>query len=161
MQVLAPQDWTEVLSPPLDLARQTAELISRSGVLTLDELEQLVCDVVARPELWEPLCVVDPDRRRYRLLYEDDRVDVWVLSWSAGQGTGFHDHDLSGVGLAADFQVEPADPRALARATEPPPTQVADRTGDGSGAGGTASAADPAPGPSRVVGAVSNGHVGQ
>jgi predicted metal-dependent enzyme (double-stranded beta helix superfamily) len=45
--------------------------------------------------------VADPDRRRYRLLYEDERVDVWVLSWMPGQGTGFHDHDVSGVGLCA------------------------------------------------------------
>ena len=42
----------------------------------------------------------DPDRRRYELLYEDERMDAWVLSWMPGQGTGFHDHYISGVGIA-------------------------------------------------------------
>ena len=32
-------------------------------------------------------------------MYEDDHVDAWVLSWMPGQGTGFHDHYISGVGL--------------------------------------------------------------
>ena len=26
-------------------------------------------------------------------------MDAWVLSWMPGQGTGFHDHYISGVGL--------------------------------------------------------------
>ena len=42
---------------------------------------------------------MDPDQRRYELLYEDEHVDAWVLSWMPGQGTGFHDHYISGVGL--------------------------------------------------------------
>src|SRR5690606_27862615 len=74
--------------------------IEQAGVLDVDALEQLVQRIAADASLWEPLKVVDPLRRRYRLLYEDDRVDVWVLSWMDGQATGFHDHDVSGVGLA-------------------------------------------------------------
>lgn len=97
---LRPQEWWEVLSPPAELARQAGELVPGEGFLTLDELEKLVADVVQRPDLWQPLTVADPERRRYRLLYEDSRIDLWVLSWMPGQGTGFHDHDLSGVGLA-------------------------------------------------------------
>ena len=27
-------------------------------------------------------------------------MDAWVLSWMSGQGTGFHDHYVSSVGLA-------------------------------------------------------------
>lgn len=100
MQVLAPQHWSEVLSPPPALAAEAAALVPGEGNLTLDQLQTLVREIASRPELWEPLSVVDTERRRYRLLYEDERIDVWVLSWSAGQGTGFHDHDLSGVGLA-------------------------------------------------------------
>ena len=46
-----------------------------------------------------PLVVVDRDRRRYELLYEDEHVDIWVLSWMPGQRTGFHDHDQSRFGL--------------------------------------------------------------
>lgn len=97
---LTPQQWSEVAAPPADLAERCGRLIPVEGELRVEQLEQLVNDIVADQSLWEPLVVVDPHRRRYRLLYEDDRVDVWVLSWMSGQGTGFHDHDLSGVGLA-------------------------------------------------------------
>ena len=48
-----------------------------------------------------PLVVCDRRRRRYRLLFEDPRLDVWVLSWMPGQGTGFHDHGDSNVALTA------------------------------------------------------------
>ena len=56
-------------------------------------------DMAARNELWEPLVRVDPDRRRYELVYEDERMDAWVLSWMPGQATGYHDHYISGVGI--------------------------------------------------------------
>jgi len=101
---LQPQEWHEVLAPPPEIAAQVEALIPSPSAeehrLVLDELEALARDIVARPDIWEPLVVADPARRRYRLAFEDDRVDVWVLSWMPGQGTGFHDHDLSGVGLA-------------------------------------------------------------
>lgn len=76
------------------------DLVPHDGALTLEELEQLARGVAALPELWEPLVRIDPERRRYELLYEDDRLDAWVLSWLPGQATGFHDHDVSGVGIA-------------------------------------------------------------
>ena len=41
-----------------------------------------------RPELWEPLLVVDAHRRRYRLLFEDERTDIWVLCWMPGPVDG-------------------------------------------------------------------------
>jgi predicted metal-dependent enzyme (double-stranded beta helix superfamily) len=55
--------------------------------------------IADQPDLWRPLVVVDRERRRYELLYDDERIDVWVLSWMPGQRTGFHDHDLSAVGV--------------------------------------------------------------
>jgi hypothetical protein len=97
---LTPQQWNEVVAPPAQLAARCGALMPHDGVLSVEELEQLASDIAADEEIWEPLTIVDPHRRRYRLLYEDDRIDVWVLSWMSGQGTGFHDHDLSGVGLA-------------------------------------------------------------
>ena len=81
------------------LARRTSELLDQPGFLSEEELVELVRRIAARPDLWQPLVVVDAERRRYELLYEDDRVDIWVLSWMPGQRTGFHDHDLSRVGL--------------------------------------------------------------
>src|SRR5256885_6451784 len=82
-----------------ELAARASELLDEPGELSVSELERLVERIAARPDLWRPLVVVDRDRRRYELLYEDERVDIWVLSWMPGQRTGFHDHDRSGVGL--------------------------------------------------------------
>lgn len=96
------QEWWEVLSPPAELSERCGQLVRRQqpeGDLNRAELEGLVASIANAPELWKPLVVVDPSRRRYRLLYEDDRIDVWVLSWMPGQGTGFHDHDRSQVAL--------------------------------------------------------------
>ena len=87
----------ELYSP--ELAARTSELLDEPGTLSTEELEELVRRLADRPDLWHPLVVVDRERRRYELLYEDDRVDVWVLSWMPGQQTGFHDHDRSAVGL--------------------------------------------------------------
>ncbi|MEO6867037.1 MAG: cysteine dioxygenase family protein [Gaiellales bacterium] len=96
-----PERLIDESPPPADLAARCRQLIPHDGELNVDELEQLVLDIREDSTLWEPLILVDPSLRRYRLLYEDDRLDVWVLSWMPGQGTGFHDHDLSGVGLVS------------------------------------------------------------
>jgi predicted metal-dependent enzyme (double-stranded beta helix superfamily) len=87
--------------PPFsaELAARTSELLDEPGTLSVDALERLVRRLADRRDLWQPLVIVNRDRRRYELLYEDDRVDIWVLSWMPGQRTGFHDHDRSGVGL--------------------------------------------------------------
>ena len=70
------------------LAARTSELLEDTGVLSEEELETLVTRIAARPDLWQPLVVVDRERRRYELLYDDDQVDIWVLSWMPGQKTG-------------------------------------------------------------------------
>lgn len=87
-----------VAAQPIPLP-SLAGLIPRDGILTPDELEQLARDIVAQPELWEPLVRVDPEQRRYELIHEDESLDAWVLAWMPGQGTGFHDHYISSVGL--------------------------------------------------------------
>ena len=97
---LKPQDWTEVVSPPAELLAAIRELVpAGDGPLTTEQLVRLSAEIAAHEELWRPLVVADPDRRRYRLHYEDDRVDSWLIMWMPGQGTGFHDHAISGVGL--------------------------------------------------------------
>jgi predicted metal-dependent enzyme (double-stranded beta helix superfamily) len=77
-------------------------LVPHDGLLSPDELEGVASAIAARTDLWEPLVHdnPDPDRRCYELVYEDDRMDAWILSWMPGQGTGFHDHYISGVGLS-------------------------------------------------------------
>jgi Cysteine dioxygenase type I len=93
-------DWDEVLTPPQHLAAATRELVPGCETLSAAELEQVACAIRDQPDLWEPLLVIDAQRRRYRLLYEDERTDIWVLCWMPGQSTGFHDHDVSDVGIA-------------------------------------------------------------
>lgn len=96
------QEWWDVLRPPAELAHQCGQLVNElqpAGALNQPKLSQLVRAIGDQPGLWESLVVTDPSRRRYRLLYEDDRIDIWVLSWMPGQGTGFHDHDHSEVAL--------------------------------------------------------------
>ncbi len=98
-----PQSWRDVVSPPDHIVERAKHHLRDhpSGVLDTDALAQLVADVTADRLAWEPLVVVDPDRRRYRLVYEDERLDLWVLSWMPGQATGLHDHGTSAVALTA------------------------------------------------------------
>jgi len=74
-------------------------VIPNDGLLSTDELEDVARAIADRAEIWEPLVHTDPHHRRYELVYEDDRMDAWILSWMPGQGTGFHDHYISGVGI--------------------------------------------------------------
>jgi len=76
------------------------DLVPHDGLLAADELEDVARAIADRPQIWEPLVHADPQHRRYELVYEDDRMDAWILSWMPGQGTGFHDHYISGVGLS-------------------------------------------------------------
>ena len=98
-----PQEWHEVVSPPESIAEAVGALADAHGAGDLDReaLAELVAEIAADPELWQPLVTHDPEHRRYRLAYEDDRLDVWVLSWMPGQATGFHDHGCSAVALTA------------------------------------------------------------
>lgn len=75
------------------------ELLPHDGLLSPEELEAIACGIVSQTELWHPLAHTDTQHRRYELIYEDERMDAWVLSWMPGQGTGFHDHYISSVGL--------------------------------------------------------------
>ncbi len=75
------------------------EFVPHDGILSTDELEEVARALALRPDIWEPLLHADPQQRRYELVYEDDRLDAWILSWMPGQGTGFHDHYISSVGL--------------------------------------------------------------
>jgi predicted metal-dependent enzyme (double-stranded beta helix superfamily) len=104
------------------LASRCSELLDHSGTYDAVELEELVRRIYEREDLWRPLIVVDRERRRYELLYEDERIDIWVLSWMPGQGTGFHDHDISDVGvMCAQGEL---DEGLLAIGCEVPPVRL-------------------------------------
>jgi quercetin dioxygenase-like cupin family protein len=72
----------------------------RGRDLEAPELAQLARAIAMRPELWRPLVQHDPDERRYASLHVDRHLGIWVISWMRGHDTGFHDHDVSRVGLA-------------------------------------------------------------
>jgi len=63
-------------------------------------LEQLVADLMVRPEEWQHLVAHDPGQRRYELLRRDDDVEVWLICWTPASDTGWHDHDTSAGAVA-------------------------------------------------------------
>lgn len=64
-------------------------------ILTRAELEELVAEVAAQPELWEPQIDRASEQRTYACLRRDTHVDVWAIFWRPGNDTGWHDHDTS------------------------------------------------------------------
>jgi cysteine dioxygenase type I len=122
-----------VVPQPSPAPASFSELVPRDGVLAPDELQRLAQDIVARPELWEPLVRLDPDQRRYELIYEDESVDAWVLSWMPGQGTGFHDHYISSVGFCCAHGGVREDLMVYGRAHEPLHLRAGDARSGGPG----------------------------
>jgi hypothetical protein len=59
------------------------------------DLHRLVDEVAAREELWREHVAFSAGARHYVSLHRDDHVDVWLLCWTRGNDTGWHDHDLS------------------------------------------------------------------
>jgi predicted metal-dependent enzyme (double-stranded beta helix superfamily) len=56
------------------------------------ELGRLVSSIAERPERWRDIVRFDAGERWYQRLELTDDLEVWLLSWLPGQGTGFHDH---------------------------------------------------------------------
>ncbi|MEW6583968.1 MAG: cysteine dioxygenase family protein, partial [Actinomycetota bacterium] len=67
-------------------------------VLTAPELVEVTRRIVDSGA-WRDYVVVSPELRDYRLVFENEHTDIWALSWMPGQTTGFHDHDVSEVGI--------------------------------------------------------------
>jgi hypothetical protein len=59
------------------------------------ELTDLVARIAADPEQWQGLVRHGTPERHFEQLWRDGHVDVWVITWTSGNDTGFHDHDLS------------------------------------------------------------------
>jgi hypothetical protein len=58
-------------------------------------LRELVSRIAAEPDTWRRLVREGCAERHFEQLWRDDHVDVWVISWTRGSDTGFHDHDVS------------------------------------------------------------------
>jgi hypothetical protein len=63
--------------------------------LDRQQLTDLVSRIAADPGQWRGLVRHGTPERHFEQLWRDDHVDVWVITWTNGNDTGFHDHDVS------------------------------------------------------------------
>lgn len=59
------------------------------------ELAGLVESLAGRPDAWSDQVTHAGGRRHYASLHRDEYVDIWLICWSLGNDTGWHDHDTS------------------------------------------------------------------
>ena len=59
------------------------------------ELADLVESLASRPDLWGEQVDFAGGRRHYASVHRDEYVDIWLICWSPGNDTGWHDHDVS------------------------------------------------------------------
>jgi hypothetical protein len=59
------------------------------------ELAELVEKLAGRPDLWSAEVAYAAGRRHYASIHRDEYVDIWLICWSLGNDTGWHDHDVS------------------------------------------------------------------
>ena len=80
--------------------------------LDRSELRDLVARLAAEPYRWRSLVRYHGAARQFEQLWRDDHVDIWVISWAAGNDTGFHDHDVS-CGAVAVVEGEVVEERLV------------------------------------------------
>jgi predicted metal-dependent enzyme (double-stranded beta helix superfamily) len=59
------------------------------------ELAELVENLAGRPDLWSDQVTYAGGQRHYASIHRDEYVDIWLICWSPGNDTGWHDHDIS------------------------------------------------------------------
>jgi quercetin dioxygenase-like cupin family protein len=67
--------------------------------LSTKQLEDFVAHLAATPGVWRHLVRDASDRRAYEQVWDSEDVNAWVICWSEGQDTGFHDHDDSAAAI--------------------------------------------------------------
>src|SRR5829696_2966221 len=90
------------------------------------ELRALVAEIASDPAQWRALVRHTSAERTFEQLWRDQHVDVWVISWTSGSDTGFHDHDLS-CGAVAVVDGEVIEERLVVGG---PPRELHHRAGD-------------------------------
>ena len=78
-----------------DLALWLAERVAPDRDLDRAQLTQLAAEIWQTERLWRRFVRHDHETRFYQQLYRDPNLDVWLICWVDGQGTGYHDHDRS------------------------------------------------------------------
>jgi predicted metal-dependent enzyme (double-stranded beta helix superfamily) len=74
------------------MLRRWYRLHDRGRTLARAELELLVEDMSAHPELWRYLLHHSPDERHYVQMLRDANVEIWLICWCRTQQTGFHNY---------------------------------------------------------------------
>jgi quercetin dioxygenase-like cupin family protein len=64
------------------------------------KLERFVAQLAGEPERWRHLVRHERDVRAYEEIFSDEHINAWLICWSGGQDTGFHDHDESAGAIA-------------------------------------------------------------
>jgi hypothetical protein len=79
---------TDVIEPVVDLRPPGRDLAGA-------ELAEFVGSLAHTPDRWRHLVRHTAERRVYEVVWADEHVNAWVICWSAGHDTGFHDHGCS------------------------------------------------------------------
>jgi mannose-6-phosphate isomerase-like protein (cupin superfamily) len=90
------------------------------------KLRALVAQIAADPAQWRHLVRHTSAERTFAQLRRDQNVDIWVISWTSGSDTGFHDHDVS-RGAVAVVDGEVIEERLVVGG---PPRELHHRAGD-------------------------------
>jgi quercetin dioxygenase-like cupin family protein len=67
--------------------------------LSTSELKQFLAELAASPLHWAHHVRHSPEGRVYEQIWDEEDVNAWVICWSDGQDTGFHDHDDSAAAI--------------------------------------------------------------
>jgi predicted metal-dependent enzyme (double-stranded beta helix superfamily) len=65
-----------------------------------EQLERFVAQLAGEPHRWRDLVRHERDVRVYEQIWSDEHINAWLICWSDGQDTGFHDHDESAGAVA-------------------------------------------------------------
>jgi predicted metal-dependent enzyme (double-stranded beta helix superfamily) len=74
--------------------------VSAKRWLGPEQLERFVARLADEPQRWRQLVRHREDVRVYEQIFADERLNAWLICWSDGQDTGFHDHDRSAGAVA-------------------------------------------------------------
>jgi predicted metal-dependent enzyme (double-stranded beta helix superfamily) len=77
------------------IATWIRERVPADQDLDREGLVRLAREIGLESSLWANFERHDESERFYHQLYRDPNVDVWLICWLPGQGTGYHDHDRS------------------------------------------------------------------
>jgi quercetin dioxygenase-like cupin family protein len=67
--------------------------------LTAQALRERLLGWAEHEEAWSPLVRHATGERVHALLHRDEEIEVYVVCWTAGHDTGFHDHDESAAAI--------------------------------------------------------------